>query len=183
MLRSRSAEDALRVLHEYRGVNAIMIDLHMPGIDGWQFCRLLRDPASHAFGGIPLICVSSRLSPSDGQRVTAELGGHAFLHVPVEPRRLRTCVQQVLDGEALPSPLRALVIGESQEYAARVRRTLQDHGWIVHGTTSGTEARQILAEISPDLIVIHDPLPDITGLALLEEIRSRNSSVKPSSTL
>ena len=35
---------ALASLSEAPGVDLFVIDLHMPGIDGWKVCRLLRSP-------------------------------------------------------------------------------------------------------------------------------------------
>ena len=38
------AEEALKAIAGSNLPNIIITDLHMPGIDGWRFCRLLRSP-------------------------------------------------------------------------------------------------------------------------------------------
>src|ERR1051326_1145086 len=40
----QSAEGALDILDECGTVDVIITDLHMPGIDGWRLCQLLRSP-------------------------------------------------------------------------------------------------------------------------------------------
>ena len=40
----RSVEEALPALNSCEKIDIVVTDLHMPGIDGWRFCRLLRSP-------------------------------------------------------------------------------------------------------------------------------------------
>jgi CheY-like chemotaxis protein len=47
-----SAEEALALLADVPTVDLIVTDLHMPGIDGWRFCRLLRSPEFAACNAI-----------------------------------------------------------------------------------------------------------------------------------
>ena len=50
----QSAEEALTILDERGAVDVIVTDLHMPGIDGWRLCRLLRSPQYAALNTVPI---------------------------------------------------------------------------------------------------------------------------------
>ena len=53
----QSAEEALDILDERRTVDVIITDLHMPGIDGWRLCQLLRSPQYAALNTVPVLVV------------------------------------------------------------------------------------------------------------------------------
>src|SRR4051794_39882125 len=78
-------EEALGVLQEDASVALVVTDLHMPGIDGWQFCQLLRAPDYARFNRLPILVVSATFSGSDAERVSLDLGADAFLAAPFAP--------------------------------------------------------------------------------------------------
>ena len=78
----QSAEAALRVLCERQDIDALLVDLHMPGIDGWRFCRLLRSPEYSVFNTLPIIVMSATFSGADAEQITADLGANAFIALP-----------------------------------------------------------------------------------------------------
>ena len=52
---SSSAENAFTVLESDGNFDLIISDLHMPNIDGWRFCRLLRSPDFKEQNKTPII--------------------------------------------------------------------------------------------------------------------------------
>ena len=62
-------EEALASLHSDSDVDLIVTDLHMPGIDGWRFCQLLRSPDFAQFNRLPILVVSATFSGSDADIV------------------------------------------------------------------------------------------------------------------
>src|SRR5262245_60562061 len=95
----RSAEEALEILDERGLVDVIVTDLHMPGIDGWRLCRLLRSPQYAALNSVPVLVVSATFSGTDTEEVSTDLGANAFLAVPYESERLRESVRNLLAGQ------------------------------------------------------------------------------------
>ncbi len=76
---------------------AIILDVMMPGMDGWEVCRRLReDPAT---ASIPIIALSARAREEDRQRGYA-LGVAEYITKPFDPAEL---VQTVRRAQSLPT--------------------------------------------------------------------------------
>ena len=75
----------------------LLVDIQMPGLDGYEVLRLLR--AAPATQAVPALAVSANAMPQDVAR------GHAagfadYLTKPLELQRLRSAIQAVLPGWA-----------------------------------------------------------------------------------
>src|SRR5438128_12247558 len=68
VLACQSAEEALCLLHQDAAVDVIVTDLHMPRIDGWRLCRLLRSPEYVAFNHVPILVLSATFSGADAEQ-------------------------------------------------------------------------------------------------------------------
>jgi CheY-like chemotaxis protein len=113
LLACQSAEEALGLLRTGVGVDVIVTDLHMPRIDGWRFCRLLRSPEYAAFNHIPILVLSATFSGADAEQMSTALGANAFLAIPYDPAVLRAHVRELLAGHAPQAPLHALIVEDS----------------------------------------------------------------------
>jgi CheY-like chemotaxis protein len=79
------------------GPRAIILDLMMPGMDGWEVCRRLRDDPATA--SIPIIALSARAQEEDRQRGYA-LGVTEYITKPFDPA---TLVETVRRAQSLPT--------------------------------------------------------------------------------
>ena len=172
----QSAEAALRVLCERQDIDALLVDLHMPGIDGWRFCRLLRSPEYSAFNTLPIIVMSATYSGADAEQITADLGANAFIALPVEPVRLRKNVTDVLRGDSSPAALRCLIIDENETDASLLALGFSAHGWVVHCAKSGEEGCRLVQELDPEVVLIDHALSDGPGVELLPKVKPPGSS-------
>ena len=103
-----SAEAVLTALSSGAGglPALIVTGLYMPGIDGWQFCRLLRSPQYAAFNQVPILAVSDTFSGDDAAQIAADLGAEAFLPSQLDSERFCAQVRAILSGEQVRHPLR-----------------------------------------------------------------------------
>jgi two-component system KDP operon response regulator KdpE len=69
---------------------------------------------------------------------------------------------------------RVLIIDDEPAIARVLRPALQGHDFAVATASSGAEGLDLLARFGPDLILLDLGLPDIDGLALLDEIRRQS---------
>jgi CheY-like chemotaxis protein len=96
VLMAPSAVEAWRILHGDAGaVGAIVTDLNMPRMDGYELIRRVR--ADQRLSGVPIIVVSADTDPATPQRIAA-LGVEAFFPKPFSPAVVRRKLEQILDG-------------------------------------------------------------------------------------
>ena len=91
-----SAEEALEILHS-RHVDVVLIDVAMPGRDGWWLLREMRDDPSLA--KLPAIMVSALRGVQHRLRGGVE-GAVAYVTKPYRPERLLEFVGEVLNEDA-----------------------------------------------------------------------------------
>ncbi len=95
LLMANSGLEALHILRNGSMVRAIVTDLNMPRMDGYEMIRRIREDQS--LSGTPIIVVSADTDPGTPERV-AELGVSAFFSKPYSPAQVRRTVEQILDG-------------------------------------------------------------------------------------
>jgi len=98
VLLASSGVDALRILHRSgSAVQAIVTDLNMPRMDGYEMIRKIREDRD--LSGTPIIVVSADTDPTTPKRVE-QLGVDAFLPKPYSPAKVRKKLEQILDGHS-----------------------------------------------------------------------------------
>jgi CheY-like chemotaxis protein len=89
---ARSGDEGLRLAREKRP-SAILMDVSIPGVDGWTATeRLKADPLT---SGIPVIIVTAHAFPEDVARAE-QVRCDGFLTKPCEPRRVLEEVVRIL---------------------------------------------------------------------------------------
>ncbi|GIW09131.1 MAG: DNA-binding response regulator [Dehalococcoidia bacterium] len=71
---------------------------------------------------------------------------------------------------------RVLVIEDEPRYVRLLTLNFEGEGAVVRAAGSAAEARAVLAEWSPDLIILDLGLPDEDGLALCQQLRGQSSA-------
>ena len=72
------------------GFDAVVLDMHMPGIDGLETCRTIRRSSA-----IPILLVSGS-AEGHGRRVSREAGADDFMEKPFRPAALAARVKSLL---------------------------------------------------------------------------------------
>jgi CheY-like chemotaxis protein len=94
--KAEQAEDATEALAlAVYQPNLILVDLHMPGFDGFELCRLLK--ASPTTRRIPICAMTAVYGGSDDRREALAIGVDGFLRKPIDPLQLRATVLALLD--------------------------------------------------------------------------------------
>ena len=96
-----TADDGQAALEELEraGADLVLLDLRMPGMDGMETLRRLRE----AGNDVPVIIVTAHGSVPDAVRAM-KLGAIDFLAKPLSPDVLRRVVAEVLDRHAVAAP-------------------------------------------------------------------------------
>ncbi len=95
--------DALRKIRK-SGPKVIVLDLLMPGMDGFQVLRAIK--SSSDLSGIPVIIGSARDSQKD-KEMAFSLGASAFLVKPFGIKELLLTMESVLGQSMIPPPERS----------------------------------------------------------------------------
>ena len=95
VLLASSGMEALHLLSRTPAVQAIVTDLNMPRMDGFEMIRRIR--ADQAISRTPIIVVSGDTDPATPDRV-AKLGVAAFFPKPYSPAQVRQKLEQILNG-------------------------------------------------------------------------------------
>jgi CheY-like chemotaxis protein len=89
-----SAREAIRILDDRdTAVRAVLTDIRMPAMDGFDLIRFIRSHRRHV--GTPIIVVSADTDPETPER-TSRLGANAFFAKPFSPRAVRRALEELL---------------------------------------------------------------------------------------
>jgi CheY-like chemotaxis protein len=95
VLMAPSGLEALRILdRDGVSVSAVVTDLNMPRMDGFELIERIRQ--DRRLAATPIIVVSADTDPATPKRV-ADLGVSAFFSKPYSPAELRRKLEQLLD--------------------------------------------------------------------------------------
>jgi two-component system, cell cycle response regulator len=195
--------DALRICGT-GAVDVVLLDVMMPGMDGFEVCRRLK--ASTATAHIPVIMVTALDQPSDRLK-GLDAGADDFLTKPLDDTALFARVRSLarlkamtdeLRGRALASrdlgisdPLAAavtdpgenasvLIVDDRQSSYERIKGALEK----VHSVSVEPDAHKALvraAEGAFEIVIVSLDLKGFDGLRLCTQLRSlertRNSAV------
>ncbi|MBU0500788.1 MAG: response regulator [Gammaproteobacteria bacterium] len=90
-----SGEDALELIEETGSPDMILLDVLMPGMDGYEVCRRLKeDPFTR---DITIIFVSAKTDPSE-QAEGLSLGAAGYLTKPIDAESTRQQIRGLLRG-------------------------------------------------------------------------------------
>jgi len=194
VLTASSGQGALDICARER-VDVVLLDVMMPGMDGFEVCRHLKSSARTHH--VPVIIVTALDQPSD--RVQGlEHGADDFLTKPVDDIALVTRVKSlarlkmlndemqmrastsrqmgVSDDEALEKamssqPGRILVVDDHPRSAGRVLGALsKTHDALLEGDPQAALIK--LAEDNFDLVIVSTSLAQADGLRLCSQVRS-----------
>jgi DNA-binding response OmpR family regulator len=101
----RTGEEALTELARH-GIRLVVLDIGLPGIDGFDVCRRIRERSS-----VPIVMLTARDEEPD--RVAGlEVGADDYLPKPFSPRELAARIKAVLRRSESPAKAEAVTLGD-----------------------------------------------------------------------
>jgi PAS domain S-box-containing protein len=88
------------------GFDLLLLDVHMPELDGFQVVRSVRERERSAGGHLPVIALTARSRPEDRDQCLAA-GMDEFLSKPFRPAELFAVIERVLADRPASEPPRA----------------------------------------------------------------------------
>ena len=90
-----SGEDCLDKIKQ-SDPDALLLDVTMPGMDGWEVCRRIRE-----FSAVPIIMLTARAQASD-REMGVTVGATAYVTKPVSLKDLEARVRSVVQYSVAP---------------------------------------------------------------------------------
>ncbi len=148
---------------------AILLDVLMGGVDGWQvLARLKSDPrVAH----IPVVM----MTVLDQKNAGYALGARDYLVKPVDGKQLAHTIGECCGPSASAGSARrsALIVDDEPGDRRIVRRLLEAAGWDVAEAEDGNRALAIVSARPPDLILLDLMMPGMDGFSFMDELRRR----------
>jgi PAS domain S-box-containing protein len=134
------------------------------------------------FGGLGLgLAIVRHLSELHGGTVHAASGGEGLgatftVKIPLLQAAQEANTDSKPPAQALDlSPLKILVVDDEADMRELMLAVLERYGAEVSVAASAAEALELLDRVSPDVLISDIGMPDVDGLLLMRQIRSRSS--------
>lgn len=133
----KSGDDAVQFLQENRP-DLILLDIHMPGMDGFQTMQTIRENGMAA--DVPVIFLTAD-DDSDTERQGLEVGAVDFIKKPFVPEVLLLRVRHTIDLCRLQANLELEVQKKTQEIAAQHEKLERISMQIVKALSGAVDAK------------------------------------------
>jgi CheY-like chemotaxis protein len=162
MMAASAGEEGLRLAKTLHPA-AIILDVLMPGMDGWAVLTALK--ADPELTDIPVIMQTI----VDDKRMGYALGATDYLTKPIDRQRLASLLRKY---RCSHPPCPVLVVEDDTAMREVLRRTLEAEGWAVCEAANGREALAYMAEERPELILLDLMMPEMDGFQFVDEVRT-----------
>ncbi len=141
---------------------AIILDVMMPGMDGWSVLTSLK--AHPATADIPVIMMTM----VDDQNLGYALGAAEYLLKPIDKSKLDTILNKF---ELAPNSNSIMVVEDDPGIREILCRQLRGGNWQVIEAANGKEALLKLEEHRPGLILSDLMMPEMDGFELVHRLK------------
>ena len=158
-----SGQELLRAVAE-RKPDAILLDLFMPDMNGWEtLARLKSEP--HA-ADVPVIVVSV-LSPDETGATGLDLAG--WVQKPLDEKALAGVVDRAFR-QANRRP-RLMLVEDDEDLASIIIASFERYGIETIHARDGKQAIEMARGIEPDLLILDLILPGLDGYAVVDWLK------------
>ncbi|OGV54629.1 MAG: hypothetical protein A2X49_09440, partial [Lentisphaerae bacterium GWF2_52_8] len=164
------AEDGKTGLYfaDYYHPSAVILDLGLPGLDGWEVMGRLK--SNLATRHIPVHIISA----SEKKWEAMKMGAVDFLRKPVSIDKLERAFGKI--GDFLAKPVRNLMVaGDNEGQIEEIKELIGNGDVRISGVKTGREAIEQLLVGRFDCLILDLNLPDMSGEELLTTIKNEES--------
>jgi CheY-like chemotaxis protein/anti-sigma regulatory factor (Ser/Thr protein kinase) len=151
--------------------SAIVLDILLPHVDGWDF--LARAKADPAIAAIPVVIVSMLDERGKG----FALGAADYLVKPVLREALLATLERVTQHDlAARRGARVLAIDDDPMALELIDAILRPEGYTVLKATGGADGIQLARLEHPGLVILDLLMPEMDGFAVVERLRGDSTT-------
>jgi signal transduction histidine kinase/CheY-like chemotaxis protein len=162
---ARDGEQALAKAHE-RLPSAIVLDVLLPGMDGWEVLRQLKSDDS--LRDVPVIIVTV----VDERDVGLALGAVDYFVKPVDREALLERLSRyTFTTKVRERTVRVLAVDDDPAALTFIETTLSHEGFEVVSRPDGRSAVELAQEDSIDLVICDLVMPDVDGFGVVAALK------------
>ena len=148
----------------------IILDVMMPGMDGWDVLKVLND--HEELSRIPVIM----LTMVDDKKRGYAMGVAGYLRKPARREDLVTLLDKYVDRNLKPD---VLVVEDDPQMRDLLRRNLEDLQCSIRESENGLRAIEEYGQKRPDLIILDLMMPEMDGFEFVEYLREHHEQWTP----
>ncbi len=145
--------------------DAILLDILMPGKDGWQVLHDLK--ADEKTSHIPVIL----LTIVDKKALGFRLGASAYLLKPLNPVEVIDALGQITK-RADRSHRHVLVVDDDPNIPEMLRQILPANDFVLNSAADGVAGLEAISLHQPDVLLLDIMMPRLDGFGVIEKLRA-----------
>ena len=159
-----NGQDGLRAAREEQP-QAILLDIVMPGTDGWQVLHDLKaDPST---SNIPVVLHTI----VDNKALGFQLGAAAYLLKPLDAVEVRDALHHVI-GSNIRLPKHVLVVDDDPNVVDMLRQSLPESDFSLESALDGEAGLRAIEAKRPDIVLLDLIMPHLDGFGVIESLRA-----------
>jgi len=148
----------------------ILLDVMMPGMDGWRVLREIR--ADEKVADVPIIVCSI----VDNRPLGYQLGASGYLLKPVDPHELTHTLRDLHAGDVTPSEGYVLVVDDERGIRELLTNALRHAGFSVRSAGDGGTALRLARALPPRAILCDLMMPGgMSGFEFIARVRGEDA--------
>jgi signal transduction histidine kinase/CheY-like chemotaxis protein/HAMP domain-containing protein len=167
VVRVASAEAALELTGS-RHPAVIILDIMLPGMDGWDFLARCK-AAGSPWAGVPVVIVSVAADHRRG----FSLGAAHVLQKPVSREDMLGAVRDLGLCPSTGGGYRILVVDDDPKAVDILAAYLSEPGYTVLRAFGGREGIEMAGRERPDLLVLDLMMPEVSGFDVVEALHGK----------
>jgi len=164
-----TGEEGITCAERYQP-DGIILDIHLPGIDGWQVLDTLKNHSSTRH--IPIHFMSA----DDMNPEALQKGAIGFLSKPIDREEIEQAlisIENLIDKQVK----QILLVEDNEDQRFAITRLLGGDDIVIHEAISGAAALSAVRENYYDCVIVDLGLPDMSGFEMIsimaEELEAR----------
>ena len=168
-VRASSAEQALAMAPHHE-LSLIILDVRLPGMDGWEFLRRIRDVPS--LSTVPVVVAAVDVDAN----LAAESGASAVLQKPIGRAELKATLASQGWHEDRSATRTVLVVDDDPKAVELIAAHLPQPAYAVLRAYGGEEAIKMAQSLQPDLLLLDLMMPGVSGFDVVAALRNDSTT-------
>ncbi|MBD2505273.1 response regulator [Anabaena azotica] len=165
-----TGEDAIALASTHHP-DVIVLDLLIPGMNGWETMAMLKESAQTKY--IPIV-ICSVYKPTENTPPTGDFVD--WVSKPVQESYLLQSLRQAITTSS--RRVRILIVEDDADLAELLVTLFERHDIETFLAKNGREAIHLSQEVNPDLLILDLILPETDGFAVVDWLQNHNRLCK-----